>query len=267
MAGAFISWLSAERIHTMSDPVCADVRRWLQRSVLLSDLTPPAPALCAHVAMCPVCRGALAVLAVEALGWAAPVEINCQQSARDLAAFIEQEAEEGSAAAIRSQPQIWWHLWTCEACAETYRITRSLMQPEQPDLPAAPSMFVPQFGATALRKAALKLPRYFLHQALAPSPPAMGPTRGSAGLRNVLAENESAEQHLTVSVQRQTNGEWRVDVSVKPPPVGWLLLTLGPTHFRSHFDVQGDAIIRDVPFSLLTASDGPDLEIDVELDA
>jgi len=252
----------------MDGLVCADIRQWLRHSVVSSDPARPSAALCAHIATCPLCRGALAALAAEALGWTvAPEEISCQQSTGDLAAFIEQEAEEGSAAAIRAQPHVWWHLWTCETCAETYEITRSLVRPDQPGIPAVPSMPVSLFAPPTTRKPALKLPRYFLHQALAASLPTMGVMRGSAGFRSVLAEEESPDQHLTVTVQRQTNGEWRVDVSVKPPPVGWLVLSLGRAYFRSQFDVQGDAMVRDVPFSLLTASDGPDLEIDVELEA
>ena len=250
----------------MNDLVCADVRQWLQQAVLPKDLLPLDPALCAHIETCPLCRGALAVLAVEALDLpAAPGEIDCRRCEEDLAAFIEQEAEEGSAAAIRTYPQVWWHLWACEVCAETYRITRSLLA-ERPGASVVPSMPATLFGQARPRQPVLKLPRSFLHRSLAGSIPATGTARGIAGFRNVLAEEESADQHLILSVQRQADGEWRVDVSVKPPPVGWLVLMTGATHFRARFDDQGEAVVQDVPFALLTAPDGPDLDVDIELD-
>src|SRR5919108_4268137 len=141
MAGVFPSSPVAERMDEMDDLVCADVRRWLQQTILLNDLTPPAPALCAHIAACPLCQGALAVLAMEALDLpVAPRDIVCQQAEEELAAFIEQEAEEGSVAAIRTYPHVWWHLWTCDVCAETYRITRALLKEKAPNRPAAPPL-------------------------------------------------------------------------------------------------------------------------------
>lgn len=249
----------------MPNLVCTDAQQWLRQSMLSNDLMPPDAALCEHVALCPRCQGALAALAVAALGLTAPpAAISCQQAEEELAAFIEQEAEEGSAAAIRAYPQIWWHLWSCEVCAETYRITRALLAADQPVRSAVQAMSVTLFGPPRQPQPALRLPRSFLYRALAGSIPASSAVRGPARFRNVLTEKEIANQRFTISVQRQVDGEWQIHVSVKPPPTGWLILKLDATRFRARFDQQGEAVVQNVPFALLTASDGPDLSIDIE---
>jgi hypothetical protein len=112
----------------MDKSVCADVRRWLRQAVLSNDRTLPDPQISMHIAACPHCRGALALLAVEALGLTAALQnITCQRAEEQLPALIEQEAAEGNAAAIRTYPLIWWHIWTCDVCTETYMLTRSLL--------------------------------------------------------------------------------------------------------------------------------------------
>jgi len=251
----------------MSNLVCADIRQWLQHAVLSDEPTLPAPALCEHVATCSLCQGALAALAVEVLGLTASLsDIGCEQSEEELAAFIDQEAEEGSYAAIRTYPQIWWHLWTCAVCAETYQITRSLLTAEGHNHPIDRSIPAPMFGATLTLRPALRIPRRVLHRVLAASVLAADTLRGGGGSSYVLAEKEAPEQHLTVSVQRQANGEWRISASAKPAPAGWLVLMIGITHFRARFDHQGEAFIQDIPFALLTTAEGPDLDIAIEPD-
>jgi hypothetical protein len=251
----------------MSNVICADIRHWVQQAVLSDAPTLLAPVLCEHVTTCPLCQGALAALAVEALGMTAlPHAIPCQQSEDELAAFIDQEAEEGSCAAIRSYPQIWWHLWTCEVCAATYEITRSLLTDERLDLPIGHSMPALLVGSTLTLRPILRLPRHVLYHILAESIPAMGTLRGGASAGYVLAEKETPEQHLVVSVQRQANDAWRIHVSVKPAPAGWMVLILDTVRFRARFDHQGEASIQNVPFALLTAPEGPDLDIAIEWD-
>ena len=87
----------------MDELRCADVQSWMREIVQPGKLIPPTPALVAHVAGCPLCRGAFALLAAKAVdlpSLAGP--ITCRHCEEDLAAFIEQEAEETSAAAIRT---------------------------------------------------------------------------------------------------------------------------------------------------------------------
>ena len=109
----------------------------------------------------------------------------------------------------------------------------------------------------------LQLQRQFLHQALAASIPAQLP-HAAVEVSYVLTEEERSDIYLMVSVQRQPNGEWRVDVVHRPPPIGSVVLTLGTDLFRARFNPQGRAVIHYVPFALLTAPDGPGLEVDIE---
>jgi hypothetical protein len=128
------------RAHRMDNSVCSDVRRWLRQPAVSADLTLPIPGLRIHIAICPVCRGALSVLAVQALNLAAaPEDITCQQAGEDLAALIEQEVEDGSAAAIRTYSLAWWHIWNCEVCAETYSSTRCLLAADGLDIAMMPT--------------------------------------------------------------------------------------------------------------------------------
>jgi hypothetical protein len=251
----------------MSNLVCADIRQWVQQAVLSDDPTLPVEVLSEHVATCPLCQGALAALAVETLGMTASLpDSACSQSEDELAAFIEQEAEEGCCAAIRTYPHIWWHLWTCAVCAETYQITRSLLRAERLDHSADRSMPVLLIGSPLILRPVLRLQHRVLYHVLAGSIPAMGTPRGDSVSSYVLAEKETPEQHLVVSIQRQANSQWRIHATVKPAPVGWLVLMLGTARYRARFDPEGEAIIQDIPFASLTAAEGPDLDIAIEPD-
>jgi len=242
---------------------CVDVRSRIQQIVLSDEPNRPDPAIAAHIASCELCRGAFVLLAAQAVelpSLSAP--LSCRQCDQDLAAFIEHELEEGSAAAIRTYPHIWWHLWTCADCAETYRVTRRHLLTVQSQ--AIATLLQP---AQPARTQLAQLARPLLYRALAGSPPARGTSRGQAGQSYILTEQASIHGDLLVSVQRQPNAEWRIDVIHQPPLIGSLVLTLGTNRFRARFNPQGRVIIHDVPFDLLTAPDGPDLEIDFETDA
>lgn len=247
---------------------CADVRQWIQQIVLQDELIPPAPTIAAHIARCQLCRGAFVLLAAETINlpsFAAPIA--CRQCEADLAAFIEYELEEGSAASIGVYPHVWWHLSTCEDCAETYRVTRLQLMSEQSQLQAISQVAAAHRGRPARRAPMLQLQRPLLHQALAASFPARAATRGRGGQSYVLTEQDHADTYFMLSVQRQPNGEWCVDVVHRPPPIGFVVLTLGTNHFRARFNPQGRAVVHDLPFALLTAPDGPSLEVDIETDA
>ncbi len=252
----------------MDELRCADVQSWMRNIVQPDKLILPTPALAAHVAGCPLCRGAFALLAAKAVDLPSLTgPITCRQCEEDLAAFIEQEAEETSATAIRTYPLVWWHLWTCEDCMETYRVTRSYLKVVQSQAWAGVKEAVSQPSKPSHSGPILQLPRQFLHRALASSLPAQGVTRGGASQNYMLAEQERLDTYLKISVQRQGNGAWRVEVVHAPPPIGLLVLRFGTDRFRARFNRQGCAVVDDIPFALLTAPDGPALEVDIEPDA
>lgn len=252
----------------MDELRCTDVQSWMREIVQSDKLILPTPALTAHIAGCPLCRGALVLFAAEAVDLPSLAgAITCRQCDEDLAAFIEQEAEETSAAAIRTYPLVWWHLWTCEDCMETYRITRSYLKVKQSQAWAGAKEAVSQPSKPSHPGPILQLPRQFLHLALASSVLAQGIARGSTGQSYMLTEQDQLDTSLKISVQRQENGAWRVEVVHAPPPIGLLVLAFGAHRFRARFNLQGCAVVHDLPFALLTAPDGPALEVDIELDA
>lgn len=245
---------------------CEDAQRWIQRILQSTDPTTPSPALVSHIASCHMCQGAFALLAAEAINLPAIASsISCRRCELDLAAFVEQELEQGSAAAIRTYPHVWWHLWTCEECTETYRVTRLYLLAQQSQAVAKALAF--PASPAARPTLVLQLPRAVLHHALAGSIAVRATTRGGGTVPSyVIAEQDYPGGDLEVRVQRQANGEWRVDAAHQPPRRGALVLICGDQRFHADFDAHGRAAVHDVPFALLTAPDGPDMEIGIEPD-
>lgn len=95
----------------------------------------------AHLERCETCRGAMLLLS-EALGLApspAFPTCDCATCRSGLAAYIDRERHDPAAAAAAA-PAIWWHLWACRDCAETYRLTYLMLDAANlGELPPLPS--------------------------------------------------------------------------------------------------------------------------------
>ncbi|MFL5802740.1 MAG: hypothetical protein ACJ8CR_13485 [Roseiflexaceae bacterium] len=179
----------------------------------------------------------------------------------DLPAYIDQGLEDARSA-IHTYPHVWWHLLTCGACGETYRLTHAMIEGERlgqlPPLPRPRRIAFPDI---------VRLSRDILNRLLAPSPMLGMVTRGSARRPIILAEEDHVEGYMiTLSVEPQPDGAWRVTIKAVPPAVGHMLLTLGEASFRAAFNIQGVAVVSDVPTPLLLHSDGPDLVVGLDLD-
>ena len=245
-----------------TEATCADVRRWMRESIRSGDLTPPSPALSAHVEQCASCRGAL--LAMVAAATELPptaFSTTCQKCLDDLPAYIEQELDDATSV-LRTYPHVWWHLLTCRECAETYRLTRTLVEATRNGQLAAPPR-----PRQITFPSIVQLSRQILNLVLAPAPTLGLATRGSRGRPLVLAEDDDAQGYaITLSVQPQSDGTWRVMIRAVPPPIGHMVLTLGEATFQTAFDTQGVAVVPDVPAPLLVHPDGPDLVVGIALD-
>jgi hypothetical protein len=246
-----------------TEATCVDVRRWMDTALHSNDLIAPSPVLSTHIEGCALCQGALLVLI--AAGNDLPpstVRAAAQHCLDDLAAYIDRRQED-SLSAIRAYPHVWWHLLTCRTCRETYRLTRAMIEGErcgqltplpQPSQPAFPDL--------------VRLSRQLLNHLLAPSPLLGAVARGSTRRPIELVEEETAQGYtVTLSVEPQPDGAWRVLIKGVPPPQGHLLLTLGEASFRTEFNTQGVAVVTDVPAPLLLHSDGPDLVVCLTPDA
>jgi hypothetical protein len=246
-----------------TEATCADIRRWMDAALHSSDLIAPSPVLSAHIEGCAVCQGALLVLI--AAGNDLPpstARAAAQHCLDDLPAYIDRRLED-PLSAIRTYPHVWWHLLTCRTCRETYRLTRTMIEGERRgQLAPLPRPGQPAFPAL------LRLSRRFLNHLLAPSPLLGAVARGSTRRPVILAEEDTDQGYaITLSVEPQPDGAWRVLIRGVPPPQGQLLLTLGEASFRSAFNTQGVAVVADVPAPLLLHADGPDLVVCLAPDA
>lgn len=106
---------------------CAATQQWLCAAPG-SSAAAPTDELVAHVAACPHCCGALALLITYLIA-PPPTDtmISCLTCEDALAAFIDNERAFGLAATIRIFPAVWWHLLFCPACGACYDDLRDLL--------------------------------------------------------------------------------------------------------------------------------------------
>jgi hypothetical protein len=257
---------SAESIF-MDTRFCSDVHNWITELDDLTAHSAPSPALCAHVASCARCRGALLLLVADLL--AAPLELaplSCEQCQDDLAAYIDLERDEGTGAALRAYPQLWWHLWTCVDCAESYRMVLALHEAEANNiLPPVPLSSL--VGPSSPRRPALRMPAITLRRALLRGVlvPHFGASMGGHDEDAIIYEADDEGYEIRTSVRRH-NGQWSVIVALDPPIVGAVVVAIGAARFRAQLDPHGQATIGPLPGELLASVDGPDMDIRIEPD-
>lgn len=247
----------------MEEQYCKRVRAWLRQREPDDSLALPPFDISDHVANCPVCRGALATLMATLLHSSPEVDAasSCVEP-QDMAAYIDIERDEGALAAFQRYPQLWWHLWTCRECAETYHLTRALLEAEesgalmplpflQPETPVQPRLPNP-----------LHLGRAFIRQVFG-QPLLLGPAWGEDEEEVLFSEEDSAGYHVCLSVH-QHDATCQLTLSVKPPVAGQAVVSIGAAVFRAPFDSTGTAVFPAIPTDLLTTPDGPDLTITFE---
>ncbi len=240
--------------------LCTMVRALLQTSASNQHI-PPAEVV-AHIAVCDLCRGALALLATTMFASAPhPLPTSCADCQAVLDAFIDLEHATELIQAMQAYPQAGWHVWICPDCAQTYRLTRAALDAEaQGALAALPlSPIMPHLLTT------IRLARAFLNAAL-PVPIARQPQlRGAEAAERVLY-NELIEGHqLRLSMARQPNDQARLTMQTRPALAGGLRLYLGLFNVWVPFNASGQAHVPDLPPTLLDAPDGPDLLVDIEI--
>lgn len=245
---------------------CATARQFLARSSDHSTSAILPPELVNHIAGCARCRGVLALVVVADVGGAyLPAPLSCEECQARLAGWIDRELETGLAAAVYEDRAIWWHLWTCTDCAEIYTFTRALVAATRANelsllpLPSA-SAFQPRWVLHSFQ-----LSRTFLAYAFPMSNPALGGLRGIE-TGSMLVEDVVQGYRINLTVCEEADQHWRVSVTTVPPVAGWLVLMFGEQSFRARFDAQGLAVIGGVPVALLSETNGPDLQVVVELD-
>lgn len=229
-----------------------------------------------HLSGCTRCRAALLLL-VQGLDGQTPhppTPISCATCQADLAAFVDAERADPARAAERF-PHVWWHLWTCAVCAETYRLTgelyaalergelEPLQEALQSSLPVAANSR--QTGGL-LPDSQFRLPARLFQRLLAAST-ALGPALGAAVSDIALTDDAEAGYVATLRVQPQTDGDWAAVITIRPALAGWAMVTFGTETFRAPFDAAGVAVIAALPADWLQTSAAPDLLVTLSLDA
>jgi hypothetical protein len=253
---------------TSPHSTCVQIRQFLEEGIRSSIVTLPSSELVDHIAGCALCRGALMLLVAAGTGMPiAPAPITCEETQKSLAPYIEAETEEGSEAAMRAYPQVWWHFWSCPTCSETYRLIRVLEEAGQVRKLARPVVLETAKNHRPRFLPPIRLTRVFLNYAFPMPSSLLGSARGLEDDGTVLITEEVSGYHISLSVQKQTDDKWQVTVIAVPPVAGMLLLTFGERVFRARFTAEGVARVSDVPASLFSATDGYDLVVGIELDA
>lgn len=138
----------------------------------------------------------------------APVEqTNCAECRNELAAFIDQEAEQGTQAAARSYPQVWWHVWSCRECAETYHLISALADAEETGQ-LAPMPWLQGLAEHTRRIIhSIHLRRAFLNFVIRGLSPALGPQRGEADMGDTVLTSDEIDDH---TILRSVTARWSI---------------------------------------------------------
>ena len=245
---------------------CERVRQMLLDAAKADEMRSPLVELAEHIVGCATCRGALSTMAAIIGIPGTTNSIVCAACESDIAGYIECELDQGTRAAALAYPDVWRHLWLCPACTELYHLTRTLEAASRSGaLPPMPSPSASP-ATPAIFSHRVQLKRSFLNYTLPKPAAALGPVRGRDHGSTVLMADENENNPLTLSVQRQDEHSWRISVAIAIPISGWLVLTLGDHTYRARFDMQGKASVSDIPDTLLSATEGPDLMVGIEPD-
>jgi hypothetical protein len=222
-------------------------------------------------------RGALVLLMAKLLELPpVPEQIDCQQCLDQLAAFVDYEIDYGTRAAAHQYASIWWSLWTCPECLESYLTMHALHKavetgeiiPLSPLQPPLVQNLAQQLQAPLI--VVFKLPRHFLNRVLSPRPQLGTAMSGEQEHETVLARREIVTESnvvyfMTLSIEQQDDTRYQIIVNVAPPSEGIAIVKLGATVFHAQFDQQGRASTPTIPAIPFAEPEGPELEVEVQL--
>ena len=225
----------------------------------------PSLVVCEHISECSRCRAAILLLFLaNSAVPLSPPELSCAECQANLAAYIDFE-QAAPAKALQIFVGIWWHLWTCEECADIYSMACEL-QAEIPvqALDRHRSMSVPGIRLSWLPP--ILIGRDILQLIL---PQRFDPLAIVRGLRPqyLLFDGplgEECNRQCVVWAMLLDDTNYCIGVDVQPPIAGAAVLRCGQLYLQSDFDHHGLAMMRTMPAALLTDADGPAIEIRFE---
>ncbi|NTW02898.1 MAG: hypothetical protein HGA19_16725, partial [Oscillochloris sp.] len=209
----------------MARIACEQVRSALQLS--LSDYRQPVqtPGLAHHIVGCTACQAERLVLYTQLLPMATPPIDACTRCEADLAAYVDTVLDQGNRIAAQTYPHVWWHMWTCQECAEIFAQTAALAAAERAgDLAPLP---VARAVATSARQTIGKLfvrPLVLTH--IVQRHALLGVSYGDEPPMIVDEHDEDAHS-FQLSMRQERDGRWQVLVTVMPPISGFAAITIG----------------------------------------
>ncbi|NJL33800.1 MAG: hypothetical protein HC893_07985 [Chloroflexaceae bacterium] len=224
----------------------------------------PEPQLCPTIAANPACRAVLRQTLARVLGTlqVSEPQHDCERCHDHIPAYIDVENRSEVQTAIRLYPHVWWALWTCASCSETYHLICDLIDAEkQGKLPA--------FGRTPDVQpfrtiSEFTVDRLELHEFLT-LPEVLGAAYGSPEDVVVVTEEPAAGHNIALCIQQSMGHPGRLLVTIDPPAAGLATLMLGSTRVQMPFDGTGTAMTEALVPALLADADGPDLVVTVEI--
>lgn len=233
---------------------CAAVRQWLSHY----SETPPPAHLVSHVQDCSVCQAALLTLVTARIGIPAPHDATCATAEVDLPAMLDRERSAGAVVAARAYPDLWWHLWTCPSCAEVYHDTAILLAATDAGLLTTS---LPQADQPTIR-----LARTFLRSVFGPQLAAGAAWDSTVPALQLLAEEALPDGQIGLYVGAEDANHWRLEVHMRPPRYGTLLVGLGEQVYTLPLHNHATALFTQLPAAFLNDVDGPDLAIRIVRD-
>jgi hypothetical protein len=241
----------------MTVDACEELERWLLDT---SDAVPmPSTTLTAHVATCKRCQGVLVILLTHLVA-NHPTAISCDTCLADLPAYLEYEQAHGSLAAAQQYTPVWWHLWTCIDCTVVAEYTSVLVDAHTKEMiPEPPTL--PKLRPTRLPP--IRIGRSFLHLLCGPQLQ-LGVSWHDGEDTFFLAEHELPDCRVTIHLLPVNTELWDLEITVRPPIIGRIVIGLGERKFQSSL-INGElARVRGIPAVLIAGQDGPDMLIQIE---
>lgn len=243
--------------------MCDHLRTWLLTQTHNPTALPPEQ-LIAHITSCATCRGQLVLLMTEIVGVPLHIQgISCERCQRDLPAYIDMEAHTDLRLAVQTFPEIWWHLWTCEECAETYRVIVEIGKQQVPSEILRPMVVhTPNVDRPAwLFELSRTLLNHFFQTQVR-----LGVAWGEHNGDAVVLEEVADDHEITFSLQRDTNNGWKGVIRITPPITGRVGITIGTHTLVTTLSVEGVASVLLLPNNLIEAADGPSISVFIEPD-
>ncbi|XSG77317.1 hypothetical protein ACP8Y2_09950 [Herpetosiphon llansteffanensis] len=260
-----------------------ELQLWLEHVVQDEAIHLPQAQLYQHIATCDHCRGIMLLVAqTHPQLFPSPAAWSCDDACDELDLFIERERADPHQA-VHKFPALWWHLLSCEDCAELYTMLQIVHTAEALGALATPQLFSANQASmpatlaghllqAALPKYSVTFEREFLNRALQISQqPTLRRYRAGRDTHETVKIVEDNPQlqigdvhyHFTVLL-KIGRARWSLVATLEPQFAGWLTVQLGQQHYRQQFDQTGSVSLNNLAPDHLLLIDGPDLSITLE---